>query len=100
MNFPCYEKGQAIAAATASAVVALAGSAARVAAAKDLLLWNPGPYPVHLIVGPAAGLVADATCVVIPAGALWAYGKGSGDSIATLAVGGAQAIVVYLGQGS
>lgn len=99
MNFPAYNKGQAIAAATVTATVALAGVPERVAACKDLLVCNPGPNAVHIIVGDA-GVTADASCPLVPGGQTRGFSKGSGTFIATLSLGAAQNIVVILGEGS
>lgn len=98
MNFPCYESGQIINAATSTAVTALVGTPARLLAATDLLLYNPGPNVVHVRAG-AADVTADATCAPLPSGALWAYAKGQSTHLATLAIGSAQQILVIVGRG-
>ena len=95
MNFPCYEAGQAITAGTASAPTALSGAA--VAAARDVLIWNPGPNLVHVRAGDAS-VVADLTCAPVPPGTLWVYSKAAHTHLATRAVGSPQAIVVILGR--
>lgn len=99
MNFPCYESGQKITAGTASGTTAIAGNSGRVMAAKDILIWNPGPNHVHVRTGDAS-VTADDSCAPMPAGALWAYGKGPSTHIATVAIGGAQNIVVIVAEGS
>lgn len=98
MNFPAYNKGQAIAAAVATATVALAGTPERVAACKDVLVCNPGPNHVHFVVGDGS-VVADNTCPLIPAGQARPFTKGSATHIATMSLVGAQNIVVILGEG-
>lgn len=99
MNFPCYNKGQAIAAAVATATVALAGTPERVAASKDALVCNPGPNAVHFVIGDAT-VTADNTCPLILPGQARPYSKGSGTHIATMSLVGAQNIVVILGEGN
>lgn len=96
MNFPCYESGQAITAGTSSATAALAGTAQKVNASKDVLIWNPGPNLVHVRAG-ASDVVADATCAPVPPGSMWVYAKGNATHIATFAIGGAQSILVLMG---
>ncbi|MEQ1686711.1 MAG: hypothetical protein ABL916_23920 [Burkholderiaceae bacterium] len=98
MNFPAYNKGQSIAAATGTATVALAGAAEKVAAARDVLVCNPGPNAVHFVVGDNS-VTADNTCPLIPAGQARTFAKGGATHIATLALVGAQTIVVILGEG-
>ena len=101
MNFPAYKPGQRISAlaAAAPAAVALSGGNAFVAAAQDVLFYNPGPYLVHAIVGDA-NAVADTNCVPLPPGALWAYDKGGATHVSLLAIGGAQDVLVFIGRGS
>lgn len=101
MNFPAYKAGQRITALTAAApaAVPLSGNSAIVSAAPDILFYNAGPYLVHAIVGDATA-VADTNCVPLPPGALWAYDKRGATHVSLLAVGGAQDVLVYIGQGS
>lgn len=98
-NFPGYgSDGQLVAAGTSSAVVALAGDANRIAAAQDALLWNPGPNDVAVKFGDASA-VATTQSVPLPARAIWLYRKGTATHLATISPGGAQNIVVHLGEG-
>ena len=99
MNFPCYENGQRITAATTSAATALAGTAMRVMSARDVLVYNPGPYIVYIKAGDA-GAVADDTCAPVPPLALWAYGKGPNTHVALVAPDGDQDVLVIVGEGA
>jgi hypothetical protein len=97
-NFACYEKGQLITADGPAVAVALAGGTDRVRAAKDVLLYNPGPLAVQVLAGEA-GAVADASCAPLPAGAIWVYGKGRAAYLSAYCSGGSQPITVMLGEG-
>lgn len=99
MNFPCYEKGQVIAATSSGLATALTGTAERVKAARDVLLWNPGPLDVQVFAGDVNG-VADAQSAPLPAGAIWTYDKGQTAFLAAYCASGTQNIVAILGQGS
>lgn len=100
MNFPCYRRGQQIACAVVPGpAVPFDGEHGEVMSAHDILLYNPGPNGVHVIAGDATTL-ADTTCAPLPAGAIWAYGKGGATHLATKAIGGAQNILVLLGEGA
>lgn len=99
MNFPCYEKGQVISATSGGVATALAGTADRVRAARDILVWNPGPLDVQVFAGDV-NAVADAQSAPLPAGAVWTYDKGPAAFLAAYCATGTQNIVAILGQGS
>ena len=86
-NFPCYVKGQLVSADGPAVAVPLTGGTDRVRAAKDVLVYNPGPLSVTLLAGEADA-VADASCAPLPAGAIWVYGKGRAGFISAYCSGG------------
>jgi hypothetical protein len=96
-NFPIYNKGQAITAATVSGVTLIVNDAAQDAAA-DVMLYNAGPSTVHVVMGDASA-VADTTCVPLPGGTIQVFSKGKNKYLATLAVGAAQPILAVVGSG-
>lgn len=99
MNFPCTSDGQLLTATAAGISVALAGDAARVRAARDILFWNPGPELVRLRCGDA-GVAAGAASAVIPPNALWIYAKGASTHVALQSAGADQQVLVIVGEGS
>lgn len=92
-NFSILEDGVSHNATTGGNVLALDPTMA--AACRDVMIDNPGPNDVRVRAGAAASL----TSMRVPAGTIQPFNKGGAASLGFLAIGGAQAVVVHLGEG-
>ena len=97
-NFSIARDGLTLTATAASSAAALPGDPALVAAAQDVMLWNPGPLPIYVRAG-AADVVATQQSMLVPPGTLQPFAKGSATHIAAITAGGSQPFMVWVGEG-
>lgn len=99
-NWPAFgDDGVAITATATSAATRIADNAVEVLGV-DVMVYNPGPNFVHIKTG-GADAVATALSIPVPPATLSPYRKGPGTThIAVISPSGAQAIVVFAGEGS
>lgn len=98
-NWPAYAADGTPITATASSTPTLIASTATAIAAEDIMVDNPGPQDVFIKAG-GASVVATENSVRVPGSSLQPYRKGAGAThLAVISPGGAQAIVVHVGDG-
>ena len=99
-NWPCFgEDGIAIAAITAASITTQIVDNAYERAAEDLMVYNPGPNTVFIKTGDVS-VVATVLSIPVPPQTLSPYRKGNGTHLAVIAAGGAQSVVVFVGEGA
>lgn len=66
----------------------------------DIMIYNPGPYVVHVLVGADETIVATTSCMPICAVEKGVYRKGRNGWLAILCPEGIQKIWVFIGEGN
>lgn len=94
-NFPALREGLALAVTGSLAAAPLGADAA---GAGDALVDNRGGADAYVMFGGPTVTAVAATAVRIPAGAMFAVGKGSATHVAAYC-GGSTTLVIHLGEG-
>lgn len=99
-NWPAYgDDGVQITVTSVSAATLIADKAIE-RMGEDIMVYNPGPYFVHIKAGDVTS-VATSRSIPVPPETLSPYRKGPGAThLAAICPSGNQAIVVFAGEGA